>query len=148
MVFDKSDDRRLVGHTVVYEVDLRVRRDHQQRKSRTVAATPLAHRVSLRAAAPPTRQAVRTRYLTRRLRARKRIIRRCRLIHDRTHHVIIPAVGIVPHDDYRGVLPLRELFYSIDRIDQEVLFIERVGLNLDSRMTVLIGRRFEETYRW
>jgi hypothetical protein len=48
--------------------------------------------------------------------------------------VIIPAIGIVIDDDHRGVFPEGALLQGIDRIDQEGLLVERIGI---SRVPVL-----------
>src|ERR1700739_1890059 len=42
--------------------------------------------------------------------------------------MVIPAVGIVIHNDYRSALPVALLLQEIDEVNEEGLFIERVGV--------------------
>ena len=52
--------------------------------------------------------------------------------------MVVPAVGVVVGDDDRGVLPIGQLLQGVDRLDEELLLVERVGV---AGVTVLVGRR-------
>ena len=60
--------------------------------------------------------------------------------------MIVPSVRIVPHDDNRGSFPFRKLFDPIYRINQKMLFVERVRLVLYARVTVLICGWLQKTH--
>src|SRR5918911_3696482 len=55
--------------------------------------------------------------------------------------MVVPAAGVVLGDDDGCILPARKLLEAVDRIDQEVLLVERVGV---ACVPVLIGRGLEE----
>ena len=55
--------------------------------------------------------------------------------------MVVPAVRIVIHDYYRGAVPSGERLQEVDRLDEECLLVERIGI---SGMPVLVSRGFEE----
>src|SRR5580700_8351819 len=57
--------------------------------------------------------------------------------------MIVPSVRIVIGNNNRRVLPLRLRFEKVDRVDDEVLLIERVGV---AGMSVLVAGRLEKTH--
>ena len=110
VVLDEAKDGALVGHGVIDVVVLRIRRDHQQRKTWSVAATALCMQCGRdRQRAPWNHR--RTIPVATSASAADR-----RLIHDRAHLVIVPTVGVVIRDDDRGVLPVRLLLQEVDDV--------------------------------
>jgi hypothetical protein len=59
--------------------------------------------------------------------------------------MVIPAVGVAVGDDDRRRIPKLRLFDEVDRVDQELLLVQRIGF---SGVPALDGRRFQEAYRW
>src|SRR5277367_2220662 len=59
------------------------------------------------------------------------------LVHDRTHLVVIPAVGVVISDDYGGARPILLLLQEVDDGGDEGLLVQRIGV---AGVTVLITR--------
>ena len=57
--------------------------------------------------------------------------------------VIVPAIRVVIEDDDGGRFPVRALFDLVDRVGDEFLLVERVGV---AGVAVLIGRRLEEAH--
>src|SRR5437588_9547627 len=64
-----------------------------------------------------------------------------RLVDDRSHHVIVPAVRVVVRDDHRRVVPEGGALEVVDGGDDEFLLVERIGV---AGMAVLVCRGFEE----
>jgi len=58
--------------------------------------------------------------------------------------VVVPAVGIVIGDNDRRAPPLREVLQAVDCVDQENLFVLRVG---DLRVALLLPRGLQEAHR-
>src|SRR5689334_2473179 len=85
VVFNKAKNRRLVCGGVIHEVLPGVRRDDQQRSTRTVSATSLSGRSGIGSASPGSGQEV--------------IASRLRLVDDGIHHVVVPAIGVIVGDD-------------------------------------------------
>src|SRR5580698_11627019 len=85
VVLDKTDDRALIGDAVIHEVLLGPRRDHQQRKPGAIAAPALRMTTagnsgkSLIGASAGAGSS-------------DHIGAGCRLVYERRHHVIVPAV--------------------------------------------------------
>ena len=57
--------------------------------------------------------------------------------------MVVPAIGIVVHNDYGGAAPSGLLLQKVEECHQERLLIQRIGV---PGMTVLISRCFDETY--
>src|SRR6516162_3712155 len=114
VVLDELGDRRLAGQRVRNEVALRPRRDEQQRQPRAVAATAvLAGQRGAGAAHAGAGQ---------------RVGDRGGRVGDPGERVVVPAVGVVVGDDHRGALPVRGLLQRVDRLHDELLRVERVGV--------------------
>src|SRR5207253_10607160 len=64
-----------------------------------------------------------------------------RLVDDRSHHVIVPAVRVVVRDDHRRVVPEGGALEVVDGGDDEFLLVERIGV---TGMAVLVCRGLEE----
>ncbi len=77
--------------------------------------------------------------------AGERISRAGRLIHNRPHLMVIPAVGVVIDDHDRSVIPIRRLLQEVDHVHDKRLLVERIGI---SGVPVLISLRFQEADRW
>ena len=109
IVLDKAQHGRLIGQRAVHEILLGKQRNYQQGQARSIAAT--------------ARDAIgiRTPTLAGRIQA---VLARGGLLHDGTHHVIIPAIRIVPGNDHGHVFPLGQGLQGVDGIDQEELFIQ------------------------
>lgn len=67
-----------------------------------------------------------------------------RLVDDRTHLVVIPAIAVVVGDHHRGVLPVRDPLEPVSDLDQEALLIQRAGV---PGVSVLVGRGLQEADR-
>src|SRR5579863_6036592 len=113
---------------MIDEVPLRPRRDDQEGQARSVSAAPLLS-VSRRGAAAQ-------------IRTGQSIGSGLRLMHDWAHLMIVPSVGVVVRDEYRGALPLWTLHDEVDRIDEELLLIERIGV---LSVAVLEARRLQKS---
>src|SRR5260370_2627694 len=57
----------------------------------------------------------------------------------------VPSVGVVLHNPHRRAAPGGQLFQKVDRIHQESLLVQWVGV---SGVAVLIGWRFQEAHSW
>src|SRR5262249_29373201 len=129
VVFNEPQDGRLISDRVIDEVRLGPGRNDQQRQTRAKAAAAIlgspAYVVSLWRAAIAG--------------AEKVIVRTIGLDDDGTHLVIVPAIGIIPSDNYRRAVPSRALHEGVDDADHEVLFVDRVRV---PGMAVLVGSRF------
>src|SRR5579862_1021356 len=138
VVFHEADYRSLIGNTVVDKVLLRPRRDYEQWLSRTVSTPPKSVWIRRRIEA-------RQRRLTRTARtgAGKKISRTGRLVHDRSHLVVVPSVGVIVQDHDRRALPGRQPLQQVNRLNQEGLLVQWIGV---AGVTVLIARCFEEAY--
>ena len=55
--------------------------------------------------------------------------------------MIVPAIGVVVRDDHRHVFPLRQTLQTVERLDEELLLRERIGVR---GVSILIARRLEE----
>ena len=122
----------------VHVVRPRPRRDHEQRQPRAVAAS--AHRVArLRRDAGEDRRAVATDAV-----AIERVDRPDRRVDDRAHEVVVPAIGVVPREQHRGVLPLRPALQIVQHPHEKRLLVDRIGV---AGVAVLIGRRLEKRHR-
>ena len=55
--------------------------------------------------------------------------------------MIVPAVGVIVHNDDRGAAPAGLQFEEVDGIDDKGLLIQRIGV---PGMAVLIGWRLQE----
>ena len=66
------------------------------------------------------------------------------LVHDRTHHMVVPAVGVVVQNDDCGFLLLVGPLQRVDRVHEKDLFIQRIGV---VRMAVLDSARLQEAHR-
>src|SRR6202167_5619416 len=66
------------------------------------------------------------------------------LIHNRTHLVLIPAVGLVISDDYGGARPILLLLQEVDDGGDEGRLVQRIGV---TGVTVLITRSRKEADR-
>ena len=126
VVLDELHDRGLVGEVVADVVAPRVRRDDHQREARAVAA-PVRVLPSATGAC-----------------ADRRVSGGVRAVDDRRHLVVIPAVGVVVGDDDRRGLPVLRLLDLVDRVDDEVLLVERVGV---AGVGVLVLGRLEVAHR-
>ncbi len=96
IVLNEAENGRLVSQAMVDKVGSGPARYHQQGKPWAVSATALeaSQGVSSRAATPSSRQSVG---------------RSARLVDNRRHHVVVPAIGVVVSDNYSRFFPLREL---------------------------------------
>ena len=72
------------------------------------------------------------------IRTGQRIRRASRLVHDRSHLVVVPSVGIVVHHNNRSALPRRLLFEEVDQMHQEGLLIQWIRV---ACVAVLISLR-------
>ena len=129
IVFDEAKHRSLMGQGVVDEVRFRIRRDHKQWLARAEAAACLFSAGLRRAAIAGAKQEV-------------EVGRRRR--QDRRHDVVVPAIGVIPHDNDRGFLPERRLLDRVDGLHHEGLLYERVRT---VGMAVLIDRRLDVAHR-
>ncbi len=128
----------MVRDRVVHEVFLRPGRDDQQRQARTVTATALGMQ-NARIASRQRGAAVAAGSS-----AGQSISRASRLIHNRAHLMVVPAVRVVIGDHYRGVVPIRRLLQSINDVYDKRLLIERIGI---SRVPILKSLRLQEADR-
>src|SRR5215831_10078586 len=131
VVLDERQDRGLVGDRAADVVGLGERRDHQQRQPLAVAAAVLdaAHR----RAVPADPRAV------------QRVERRVGGgVDDRRHDVVVPAVRVVVGDHDRGAVPEPGPLDRVDRVHQEVLLVDRVGV---ARVPVLVRGGLEVAHR-
>ena len=74
----------------------------------------------------------------------ERIIGDLRLVDDRIHHVVVPAIEIVVGDDDGGIFPKRVGLDGVDSVDDERLLVERIrvaGVTIEGRF------RFDKAYR-
>src|SRR5579864_8888615 len=69
------------------------------------------------------------------------------MVNDRADRVVVPSVGVIPQYERRRVLPLRQRLDIIDEVDQEGLFVDRIGLKLDAGVAILSGWRLDEADR-
>ena len=69
---------------------------------------------------------------------------RGRRVDDRPGDVVVPAVGIVPVDDDRRVLPHGQFLQGVDDLHEESLLRQRIAV---AGMSVLEGRRLDEGHR-
>src|ERR1035438_8888755 len=128
VVLDEGGDRGGVGQLVADVVLPGPGRDHQHRQPLAVAAPVgiAAQRHGRRGAEPWVRVGVRA-------------------VHHRHDLVVVPAVGVVPGDhDGRG-LPVLGLLDLVDRVHQERLLVQRVGV---AGMAVLVLRGLQVADRW
>ena len=139
VILDEANGGDLGGQRVIDEVGSRVRRDHQERQARPVAAAALRMRVV--AGSKPGRAASPLAALPR---AGQCVGAARRLVEDRRHHVIVPAVRIVPRDHYRGGTPLRRLLELVEHGYDKGLLVQRVGV---AGMTFLEAGRLDEADR-
>jgi hypothetical protein len=58
-----------------------------------------------------------------------------------TEDVVVPAVGVVICDDDRGARPVRGLLQGGDLLDQELLLVDRVGVE---GVSVMVGGSLDE----
>ena len=128
VVLDELDHRGLVGHVVADVVVPGPRGDDDQRQPGTVTAP-------VRGVADRDRGG----------RAHRRVGRGVRAVHPGRVLVVVPAVGVVIGDDDRGGLPVPGLLDLVDRVDDEVLLVDRirvarVGVLVRSRLEVADGR--------
>src|SRR6201996_2163283 len=65
-------------------------------------------------------------------------------VDDRRHGAVVPAVRVVVGDDDRGRRPVLGLLDRVDRVDQEVLLVGRVGV---AGVAVLVGGGLEVAHR-
>ena len=126
IVFDEPQNRRLVRYRVVDEVLLCPGRDYQQWQPRAKAAATI-----LRPAADIIRL-----WRTTIAWPQQLVVRHIRLGHDRPHLMVVPAVGIIPRDDYSRFIPLRTLHERVDHADDKNLFVDWIRV---SGMAILVG---------
>src|SRR5258708_31654987 len=69
--------------------------------------------------------------------------RASRSIDDRPDLMVVPSVGVVIHDYHRRAVPSGQLFQKVDRIYQESVLVQRVGV---SGVAVLIAGCLQETH--
>src|SRR5215467_1778638 len=122
VVLDERQHRGLVGGRAADVVGPGVGRDDQQRQPLAVAAAVLdaAHRRTV----PADPGAV------------ERVQRRVGGgVDDRRHDVVVPAVRVVVGDHDRGAAPELGPLDRVDRVHQEVLLVDRVGV---ARVPVLV----------
>jgi len=129
IVFDETKHRGLVSQRVIDEVRFRPGRNHQQRLARAEAAARGVGTGLRRAAIAGAEQEVDV--------GRRRG-------QERRHDVVVPAIGIIPNDDDRSVVPIARLLDRVDCLYEEGLFGERIGV---LGMAVLIDRRLHVTDR-
>src|SRR6266851_1219599 len=67
-----------------------------------------------------------------------------RLVENRSDLMVVPSIGIVVHYDHRCAAPFTLGLQKVDHVDQEGLFVQRVGI---PSMSVLVRWRFEEVHR-
>src|SRR5216684_7515657 len=96
VVFDKAKDGRLVGHAMIHVIPPCEGRNRQKRLTWTISATPVLD-CSVRV------DGFRRSTVTS---SKELVIGHVGLVHDRTHHMVVPAVGVVVQNDYGGFLPL------------------------------------------
>src|SRR5690349_11292685 len=131
VVFDKAENRRLIGNAMVNVVLLCKGRNDEQGKTRAIATTAVLRRAAgLRDCG---RAAI--------ARAEELVIGNTRLPDERAELMVVPAVGIIVGDDDGCRIPVRALHDGVDGVHEEDLFIEGIGIR---RMAILIGTGFEE----
>src|SRR5207248_135357 len=59
------------------------------------------------------------------------------------HDMVVPTVGVVVCNDYRGVTPFWLRLKKVDDVNQELLLIERVRV---ARVSVAVSRSFQERH--
>src|SRR5215470_8328966 len=131
VVLDERQHRGLVGGRAADVVGPGVGRDDQQRQPLAVAAAVLnaAHRRTV----PADPGAV------------ERVQRRVGGgVDDRRHDVVVPAVRVVVGDHDRGAAPELGPLDRVDRVHQEVLLVDRVGV---ARVPVLVLGGLEVAHR-
>src|SRR5436853_216911 len=67
------------------------------------------------------------------------------VVEDGAHLVGVPTVGVVVGKGDRGGFPVSARLDAVDRVDQEVLFVERVGAG---GVAVLVDRGLEVAHCW
>src|SRR6266852_1032406 len=127
VVFNQPQNRALVGDGVVNVVLLGEGRNDQQRQPWTVAAASLEVGCAGRAAASRSGKGVRG---------------GVGLAHNRRHHMVIPAVGVVISDNDRGVLPCLQLLKMVDSLDHKGLLRQRIRI---ARVAILESTGLYET---
>src|SRR6266568_2922666 len=127
VVLDEPGDRGRVDQLAADVVRPGPGRDHQQRQPLAVTA--------------PVGEAAKRHG---RRGADRRVQRRVRAVHDHRGLVVVPAVGVVVGDHDRGGPPELGLLDLVDRVHQEVLLVQRVGV---AGVAVLVLRRLQEADR-
>src|SRR5215469_4414043 len=121
---------------MVDEVPLGPRRNHQEGLAGAITAPAESMRVrGIDAGESGSRIAAHSN-------AREEVCWSGRRIYDRPHLMVVPAIGIVIHDDYRGAAPSGLLLQEVDECHQERLLIQGIRV---SRMTILISGCFDVT---
>src|SRR4029077_8317298 len=113
VVFNEAQDRGLIGDLVIHVVLPGIGRNDEQRRTWSVTAAALGGGIHVGAAEADARQ---------------RVVGDLRLVDERIHHVVVPAIGIVVGDDDRGVFPQRARLQGIDGAHHELLLVERIGV--------------------
>ena len=133
----------MVGDAVVHVVFLGPRGDHQQGLALAVPAEArdICQQVRLSGWLRKGRREGRS--AARLERASSRIFRDAGLIDDRVHGVVVPAIGVIVGDDDRRFLPFIAGHDRVDRLHDEGLFVEWIGI---ARVAVRIGGGLEEAY--
>jgi len=106
--------------TVIHEVVLGPRRNHQQRQPRAISAATLR----IRRAGCNARQ--RRGSVPAGAGAGNRVGGAGRLVYQRSKLVIVPAVGIVVRNNHRGLLPTRQGLQIVNGVYHEFLFIDGI----------------------
>ena len=99
----------LIGHGVIDKVRPRVRRNDQERKPWTIAATTLRMRGTVVARQRGSRVAAESRTI-------QHVLRSLRLVHDLSQLMVVPAVGIIVGDDHGSAIPIRLGLQEIDHL--------------------------------
>lgn len=123
IVLNEAEDRRLVSNSMIDRIYPRKRRNGKQRQARTVAAASLKCTISRHPAAPRSSKRINARHI--------------RLVKNRAHHVVVPAIRVIPGDDHGRTLPFIKLLQAINRVHQKMLLIEWVRI---SCVAILVSR--------
>src|SRR5215471_3803901 len=137
VVLDESQHGGLVDNCMVDEVLIGPRRNYNEWLARAIAAAAQGMRVrGIHAGECGIRVSAHAN-------AREEVCCSRRGVYDRPHLMVVPAIGIVVHDDYRGAALSGLLLQKVEERHQEHLLVQRIGV---SGMTVLISGCFDETY--
>src|SRR5208282_2393752 len=115
IVFDESNDGRLIRHPMVDVIALGIARDDDQGQAWPITAAAGIPAYRSRPAGAGAGKFV--------------VHGAVRLIDDGVHLVVVPSVGIVVGDDDRGVVPVLAALDGVHNLDQPGLLVQGIGIS-------------------